>query len=141
MIISFDLDDTLIPGTKQFATEKQTIIHRLFGIEKIRLGTIELVKQLRNRKHKIYIYTSSFRPKFYIKFLFYTYGIPIDFVINQQLKVHKINTSKFPPAFNIDLHIDDSIGVKIEGERYNFKTILIEENDNLWVHKILDEVG
>ncbi len=85
MIISFDLDDTLIPGTKQFATEKQTIVHRLFGIEKIRLGTIELVKQLRNRKHRIYIYTSSFRSKFYIKFLFYTYGIPIDFVINQQI--------------------------------------------------------
>lgn len=44
MIISFDLDDTLIPGVKKFETEKRSVFQKLFGIEKIRLGTIELMK-------------------------------------------------------------------------------------------------
>ena len=36
MIISFDLDDTLIPGTKTFETEDQNLIQKLTGIERIR---------------------------------------------------------------------------------------------------------
>jgi hypothetical protein len=44
MIISFDLDDTLIPGVKKFETEKRSIFQQLCGIEKIRTGTIKLMK-------------------------------------------------------------------------------------------------
>jgi FMN phosphatase YigB (HAD superfamily) len=114
MTISFDLDDTLIPGTKKFETEKQTIVHRLFGLEKIRFGTIELFNELRNKGHRIYIYTTSFRSTAKIKLTFYSYGIPVDVAINQQrhdrqLRENKTRASKFPPAFNIDVHVDDSL--------------------------------
>lgn len=142
MTISFDLDDTLIPGTKRFETEKQTIIHRLFGLETIRLGTVELFRELRQRGHRIYIYTTSFRSTVKIKLTFYFYGIPVDTVINQQrhdrqLRENKTRTSKFPPAFDIDVHIDDSPGLKIEGERFNFKTIIVDEHDKGWGQTIL----
>jgi hypothetical protein len=145
MIISFDLDDTLIPGTKKFETEKRTIIQRIFGIEKIRLGTIELFKELRNKGHRIYIYTTSFRSAAKIKLTFYSYGVPVDIVINQQrhdrqLKEDKTRTSKFPPAFNIDVHVDDSPGLRIEGERYNFKTIIVDEYDKNWGLTILKSI-
>ena len=111
-------NDTLIPGTKKFETEKQTIVHRLLGLEKIRFGTIELFKALRNKGHRIYIYTTSFRSTAKIKLTFYSYGIPVDIAINQQrhdrqLRENKTRTSKFPPAFNIDVHVDDSPGLRI----------------------------
>jgi hypothetical protein len=142
MTISFDLDDTLIPGTKRFETKKQTIIHRLFGLKTIRLGTVELFRELRQRGHRIYIYTTSFRSTVKIKFMFYAYGIPVDTVINQQrhdrqLRENKTRTSKFPPAFDIDIHIDDSPGLRIEGERFNFKTIIVDEHDKNWGQTIL----
>jgi hypothetical protein len=142
MIISFDLDDTLIPGTKRFPIQKQTIIHRLFGLETIRLGTVELFKELRNKGHRIYIYTTSFRSTIKIKLMFYSYGIPVDTAINQQrhdrqLRENKTRQSKFPPAFNIDIHVDDSPGLRIEGEKFNFRTIIVDENDKNWVQTIL----
>jgi hypothetical protein len=142
MIISFDLDDTLIPGTKRFETEKQTIAHRLLGLEKIRLGTIQLFKELRNKGYRIYIYTTSFRSASKIKLTFYFYGIPVDTAINQQrhnrqLRENKNKASKFPPAFDIDVHVDDSSGLRIEGERFNFKTIIVDENDKNWGQTIL----
>jgi hypothetical protein len=142
MTISFDLDDTLIPGTKRFETEKQTIIHRLLGLETIRLGTVKLFRELRNNGHRIYIYTTSFRSTAKIKLTFYSYGIPVDTAINQQrhdrqLGENKSRTSKFPPAFNIDVHVDDSPGLRIEGERFNFKTIIVDEHDENWAQTIL----
>jgi FMN phosphatase YigB (HAD superfamily) len=119
MIISFDLDDTLIPGTKSFETEDQNLIQKLTGMERIRKGTIELFNELRSRQHHIYIYTTSFRPTLKIKLTFLSYGIPVDRVINQQchdreLKENKTRCSKFPPAFGIDIHVDDSPGLKLK---------------------------
>jgi hypothetical protein len=145
MIISFDLDDTLIPGTKKFPTEKQTGLQRLLGLEKIRAGTIELFKTLHEKGHVIYIYTTSFRSSTRIKLTFYAYGIPIDGAINQQkhdrtLLENKTRTSKHPPSFGIHVHVDDSPGVKIEGKRFDFPTIIIGENDTNWGQKILDWV-
>ncbi|RAV97702.1 HAD family hydrolase [Pseudochryseolinea flava] len=143
MTISFDLDDTLIPGTKRFDTEKQTIVQRLLRLEKIRLGTIELFKALRSQGHRIYIYTTSFRSILQIRLTFYLYGIPVDTVINQprhdrELGENKTRTSKFPPAFHIDVHVDDSPGLKIEGDKYNFRTIIISEQDRTWVRTVLE---
>jgi hypothetical protein len=145
MIVSFDLDDTLIPGTKTFDTEKQTVVHRLLGFERIRLGTIELFRALGQKGHSIYIYTTSFRSVTKIKLIFYSYGIPVDMVINQQLhdsvlKKTRTRTSKYPPAFDIDVHIDDSPGLRIEGERFNFKTIIVSEKDKNWAQTILDNL-
>lgn len=142
MTISFDLDDTLIPGTTRFETEKQTIVHRLLGLEKIRLGTIELFKELRYKGYRIYIYTTSFRSTARIKLTFYSYGIPVDSAINQQrhdkqLKENRTRTSKFPPAFDIDVHVDDSPGLRIEGERLNFRTIIVDAHDKNWGQTIL----
>jgi hypothetical protein len=144
-MISFDLDDTLIPGTMTFETEKQNLIQKLTGIERIRRGTIALFKELRSRGHRISIYTTSFRPELRTKLTFLSYGIPVDRVINQQchdreLMENKSRCSKFPPAFGIDIHVDDSPGLRIEGEKFNFSTIIIDENDLNWTYKILGAV-
>lgn len=130
MTISFDLDNTLIPGTKTFETERQIIVHRFLGLEKIRLGTIVLFKALRYKGHQIFVYTTSFRSGAMIKLMFCCYGIPVDAVINQQrhnkqTKGTQIQDIKIPPAFGIDIHVDDSRGLRIEGERYNLRQLLL----------------
>ena len=128
MNISFDLDNTLIPNGKEFEIENRSGIAKLFGIEKIRKGTRELISDLQNQGHKIHIYTTSFRSKRKIRWTLKYYGIKVNRIINEKqnrkiLKSRNINSSKFPPAFDFDLHIDDLKGVGIESERFNFKDV------------------
>lgn len=146
MVISFDLDDTLIPGIKQFPTIKRNLIQRLWRIEKLRTGTIELMKACQEQGHKVYVYTTSYRKPSKIKWMFYSYGIKLDRIINQEihyqvLKGQSIKPSKFPPAFNIHLHIDDSKGVEMEGVRHNFRTFIVSEDNHNWTADILHTIA
>lgn len=144
MIISFDLDDTLIANNK-FKLEKINFLQRILGIESLRKGTIYLFKELKKQNHKIYIYSTSYRSESRIKWTFYSYGISVDFVINQQKHQKKLrNTiiycSKFPTIFNIDIHVDDSNGIEAEGQKYGFKTIIVSETDENWTETILRKI-
>lgn len=146
MIISFDLDDTLIPSTKTFPIEKQMGILKALGTEKLRQGTVEIFKQLKSDGHEIYIYTTSFRNKWKVLLTFMLYGVPVDRFINQahhlkEAKNHGRTCSKYPPAFGIDIHVDDSEGVRIEGERHNFRTIIIKDTDRDWSSTVLSALG
>lgn len=145
MKISFDLDDTIISRSR-FSLEREPLMAKIIGAERIRLGILRLFRELRARKHKIYVYTTSYRSKIKIKLMFLSYGIPVDFVINQQLHERTVrrkgkNVSKFPPEFDIDIHIDDSIGVEMEGEKFGFKTIIVEVGAENWVDKVLNKIG
>ncbi|TFF29748.1 hypothetical protein [Mucilaginibacter psychrotolerans] len=145
MKISFDLDDTIIPGSKKFEVEQQTLLQRLLGMEPIRKGTVMLFKTLKQRGYTVGVYTTSHRSYSHIKLLFLLNGFPVDFVINQKqhslkLSGSGIHCSKYPLAFNIDLHIDDSRGVEVEGQRYGFKTLIIEDQQLDWVSLVLNEV-
>jgi len=70
--------------------------------------------------------------------MFKSYGLKVDKIINQNVHLKRVrkNATKYPPEFEIDLHIDDSIGVQMEGEKYNFKTIIILPEDKNWVEKL-----
>ncbi len=145
MIISFDLDDTLISKT-HFPLEKQNWLQRFLKIEGVRFGTKALFKALRSNNHHIYIYTTSYRSRFKIWLMFYTYGIPVDCIINQQLHIQRVlkkgkYISKFPLEFGIDIHIDDALGVKIEGDRHGFQTIIIAPDDEQWQATILNRIA
>jgi len=144
--ISFDLDDTLIPGTKRFDTERQSLLHKIFGLETLRIGTVELIKELQSKEHKIYIYTTSFRSTTRIWWTFFLYGIKLDKIINQTVHERTLREkarthSKYPPIFNIDIHVDDSKGVETEGHRHNFKTIIVKEDDSAWTDSILTSIA
>jgi hypothetical protein len=142
MIISFDLDDTLIPTTFKFKVEKQNVLQRVFKIEKIREGSVKLFKELERRKIQVYIYTTSYRSKTRIKTMFLSYGINVKTIINQQEhnKFVKIQCSKYPPKFGIDIHVDDSIGVEMEGKKFNFKTIIISKEHENWHKEIINKI-
>ncbi|KAA1243372.1 HAD family hydrolase [Aquimarina sp. RZ0] len=145
MNISFDLDGTLIPNGNEFDTEKRSVIAKCIGIEKIRKGTPDLISDLQSKNHNIHIYTTSFRTKTNIWLTLKYYGIKANRIVNQTenqklLKSLHTNSSKYPKAFDFDIHIDDSDGVKIEGEKFNFKTIIIKPTDQYWIHKIKTEI-
>ncbi|MBO9730855.1 MAG: hypothetical protein J7623_19605 [Chitinophaga sp.] len=145
MNISFDLDDTLIPGVKRFPVERRTIWQKLVSRESLRSGTVALMKRLIQDNHRVHIYTTSYRSPFYIRMLFLSYGIYVNKIINKSvhdktLEKRAGSISKYPPAFGIDWHIDDSPGVAIEGTRHQFRTIIIPENDMEWTTTILTQL-
>ncbi|GAB2687112.1 hypothetical protein GCM10027037_06590 [Mucilaginibacter koreensis] len=51
-----------------------------------------------------------------------------------------IQSSKYPLAFNIDLHVDDSKGVEMEGQRYGFCTVIVDEQQAEWGNFILSSL-
>jgi len=78
-----------------------------------------------------------------LKRTFSSYGLYPTKIINEkinqkQLKKHNCTASKNPKLFGIDLHIDDSKGVKMEGEKYGFETLIIELEDREWTAKVLE---
>lgn len=145
MIISFDIDNTLIPYSDEFEVTEKGLLSKLLRAEPIRKGTPFLFKELEKRGHTIWIYTTSFRSKFKLKKTFKAHGLNPSKIINQkinqkQLKIHNCSASKNPKLFGIDLHIDDSKGVEIEGEKYGFQTLIIETTDKEWTSNILKRI-
>lgn len=143
MRISFDIDDTLICGLSV-----PTELHvprwlRWRYPERLRRGTRALMAALVRRQCRIWIYTSSCRRPRYLKAWFASFGIPIAGVVNlerHQQTVGLRGPSKFPPAFGIDLHVDDSPGVAMEGESHGFAVLVVSPDDPDWADKVLAEV-
>jgi hypothetical protein len=147
--ISFDLDNTLICFQENAKHEpnKVPFFLKLWFKEPLRLGTCKLMKKLKNHGHEICIYTSSYRSVLYIRLWLCLYGIHIKNIVNQEIHNNYLQKyishhqpSKNPRLFGIYLHIDDSEGVKLEGERYGFKVCVISPEDENWTQKVLESV-
>src|ERR1700751_3101658 len=130
--ISFDVDDTLVCCGIDMPAERTCLpafLHRQF-CEPLRQGTCAMMHELRRRGWSIWIYTSSLRPLFYIRMWLYFHGIRIGGVINAERHQDALSSlrlsrvpSKYPPAFGIDLHVDDSEGVRMEGDEHGFRVL------------------
>ena len=145
MIISFDMDETLVSVEPNFAEEKYTAICRLLGAERLRRGTRRLFPALAARGHNIYIYTTSHRSKFSLRKTFLAYGLWPDRIINgeenrKRLALHNCGASKNPGLFAIDLHVDDLAGVQMEAVKFGFTTLVVDVHDTAWVEKVLTSV-
>ena len=58
--------------------------------------------------------------------------------MNQQRHDREVRArcTKHPPSFGIDLLIDDSEGVRIEGERHGFRVLVVAPEDAQWAEKV-----
>lgn len=72
------------------------------------------------------------------------YGLYVDGIVNDAVHRRRVRSgdlsrlpSKWPPAFGIDLHIDDSEGVALEGRQLGFKVLVIRPDDANWVQSVL----
>jgi len=148
--ISFDIDDTLACQLHHCATEHSRLpvfVHRWLG-EPLRFGTRSLARILRRQGCSIWVYTSSGRTPSYIRRWLLLYGIRVDGVVNSVRHSHALTEhgfsnapSKFPPAFGIDLHVDDSEGVQLEGYDHGFRVVVVRPDDENWTQRILDAVA
>ncbi len=145
--ISFDIDDTLACQPDHAAAEGSKLpafVHRWLG-EPLRSGTRSLIRDLRRQGCSIWIYTSSGRTPSYIRRWLMLYGIRVDGVVNSDRHQHVLAVnglanapSKLPSAFDIDLHVDDSEGVRLEGVDHGFRVVVVCPKDENWVQKVLD---
>lgn len=143
MKIAFDLDNTLIRFQHPFPLEKASwhFWQKISRTEPLRKGFAQLYRELRAEGHGIWVYTASLRPRWYIYQIFACYGLRPDGVINfyihssKMLKI-KMATHKYPPAFGLDLLVDDSEGVLRESQELNYKVLQIQADDLNWTEKI-----
>jgi nicotinamidase-related amidase len=115
--------------------------------EPLRLGTPHLLEQLRQHGHSIWIYTTSGRSPGYVKRWLRFYSICVEGVINQEQHDEVVrprnfrrHPSKYPPAFGIELHVDDSAGVGMEGAELGFRTVIVSPDDQSWSERVLAAV-
>lgn len=140
MRLAFDLDNTLIRCGHDFplATPQRNLWARLLGNEQLRHGIKELTDHCRQQGWEIWVYTTSYRSAWRIRRLFWLHGIRLDGVVNQQRHDREVlaRCTKHPPSFGIDLLIDDSEGVRMEGERYGFRVLVVAPDDAQWDQQV-----
>jgi hypothetical protein len=150
MRVSFDLDDTLICYQKGVPCEPSKIPFFLkpWLKEPLRQGTRALIAEMKRRGCDVWICTSSSRSPVMVRVWLAFYGIWVTSVVTQEtyaayLKRFPDSTppSKNPRAFGVDLHIDDSEGVKREGEHHGFDVLVIAHDDTRWTDRVLQAVG
>jgi hypothetical protein len=140
MRISFDIDDTLVCDPALPTEQHVPIWWRPWYAERLRQVTRELLRELLGRRHQLWIYTTSYRSPRYLRGWFRCLGVPVDGVVNQvrhERTVGRRGPSKYPPAFGIDLHVDDSEGVAEEGRRHGFAVLVVAPDDPDWVGRVL----
>jgi len=150
MRISFDLDDTLICFQTGVPQERRLpwYLRWLTRDEPLRLGTVDLMRELRRRGWEVWIYTTSNRRPAAVRRWLRFHGIRIDGFINQDNHNAYLRRSrpdrppsKNPAAFGIDLHVDDSDGVRMEGDQHGFHVVVVTPDEQDWADKVLQAVG
>jgi hypothetical protein len=140
MRLAFDLDNTLIRWGHEFPLEtpQRRIWAKLLGNEQLREGTKALTDFCRQCGWEVWVYTTSYRSAWRIRRLFWLHGIRLDGVVNQQRhdREARARCTKHPPSFGIDLLVDDSEGVRIEGERHGFRVVVVKPEDAKWAEKV-----
>jgi hypothetical protein len=143
MRISFDVDDTLVCCPTVPSEQFVPWWRRWRYGEGVRSGTRALMSELIARRHELWIYTTSFRSAWYLRGWFGAFGVELTGVVNQtrhDRTVGRRGPSKFPPAFGIDLHVDDSEGVAEEGRRHGFDVVVVSPEDPQWAARVLKAV-
>jgi len=148
MRISFDIDDTLVCGPDVPVEQSVPWWCRWMYPERLRHGTRELMRELAGRNHRLWIYTTSYRGPWYLRGWFRSIGIRVEDVVNQdrhdqvigRMRFAGYPPSKYPRAFGIDLHIDDSEGVAMEGREHGFRVLVVSPNDVDWTTRVLEAV-
>ena len=133
MRLAFDLDNTLIRCGYDFPLEppRHKWLARLLGSEGLRSGLVELAQHCRHHGWEVWVYTTSYRSACHIRKLFWLHGIRLDGVVNQARHERQAQArcTKHPPSFGIDLLIDDSEGVRMEGKRHGFRVLMMKPED------------
>lgn len=145
MRVSFDLDNTLICYQVEVPREPRLpwYLRLIAGDEPLRLGARQLLSGLRDQGWEVWIYTTSYRSPTAVRRWLRCHGVVVTRVINQNIHNEQLahlaaerRPSKNPAEFGIALHVDDSEGVRIEGERHGFSVVIVAPEDDAWAEKV-----
>lgn len=148
MRVSFDLDETLFVNPENHKTEPplRVPLNRIYK-ERLRLGTVSLIRRLQEEGFEAWVYTSSFRSERYIRGLFRHYGVRFDGIVNGERHQKEVQGSsrepmptKMPNRYRITLHVDDEAVVATYGRTYGFKVFQLDAQDDDWEEKIMSRV-
>jgi len=148
MRVSFDLDDLLICYHSSVPREstRLPLLHRWLD-EPLRQGTCALLAELKSCGCDVWICTSSSRSPLLIRLWLALYGVTVGRVITHEMYAAYLRRfpnsqppSKNPQVFGIDLHIDDSEGVRQEGEQHGFDVLVIAPDEEDWTQRVAKEV-
>ena len=148
MRVSFDLDEVLFVSPSTHKTEPGLKFpwNKRY-IERLRLGTPDLIRRLQEKDVEVWVYTSSFRSERYIRNLFRHYGVRFDGIVNGQRHLKEVQRDrkeilpqKLPNRYQISLHIDDEAIVVSYGKEYGFDVFQLNAQDDNWEEKILERV-
>lgn len=153
MRIAFELDDTLVPRGRSFPTAAPSGARRLLCAEPLRAGAPALLRDLVDAGHEVAVYTSSDRSRLRVGLDFWSYGVRLAQVVNKTAherwsarlprgeRPALRRALKYPPAFGIDLLIDDSEAVAREGRALGYEVIIVAPDDARWCDAIRRAVG
>ena len=145
MRVSFDLDEVLFVSPETHKTEPPLIFpfNKIFR-ERLRLGTPDVIRSLKNLGYEVWVYTSSFRSERYIRALFLCYHVIFDGIVNgtRHLKEVQKNSrdtlpQKLPNKYRISLHIDDEAIICTLGRQYGYNVFQLDAQDDEWKEKII----
>jgi FMN phosphatase YigB (HAD superfamily) len=150
MRVSFDLDDTLICYQEGVPQEPPLpwYVRPFAASEPLRRGALSLMADLQRRGVELWIYTTSYRDPWSVWWWLLCHGVRVRRVINQDVHDAHLRRgqrdyppSKNPRAFGIDLHVDDSDGVRMEGRQHGFQVVVVSPDDQAWADKVRRAVG
>ena len=145
MRVSFDLDEVLFVSPQTHKTEPPPIFpfNRIF-VERLRLGTPDLINQLQALGYEVWVYTSSFRSERYIRRLFRLYGVTFDGIVNATRHLKEVQRDnktilpqKMPSRYRISLHVDDEMVICASGRQNGFHAYHLDAQDDDWKEKII----
>ena len=149
MRISFDLDEVLFVNPADHTCERKLIFPlSLIFRERLRYGTPDLINSLQKLGYEVWVYTSSYRTEFYIKSLFFCYGVRFDGIVNamrHEKEVQKFSSTrlpqKVPSRYRISLHVDDETVICSYGRELGFDAYQLDAEDADWKEKIIERAG
>ena len=149
MRIAFDLDETLVREYIDFPLEPDNrIVDHHLSQECLRAGARQLCEELLEAGHELWVYTFSYRSEDQVIRLFRKYGIELHGIINRATHDEMVEDGeagydgslKYPPAFGIDLLIDNLEENGLEGHEWDFEVLIIEETDTFWVKRVWEKI-
>ena len=145
MRVSFDLDEVLFvsPDTHKTEPALHFPLNKIYK-ERLRLGTPELIRSLREMGYEVWVYTSSYRSEKYIKHLFFFYGVRFDGIVNAMRHLKEVQGNrrellpqKVPSRYRISLHVDDESVICSRGREFGFEAFQLEAQDDDWKEKVI----
>jgi len=148
MIVSFDLDNTLLVSPDEFKAEDALYFPlNMIYKERLRFGTLSLLEEIQFLGIRIWIYTTSSYSEKYIKRLFWHYGIRIDAVVSDNRHTEEDTENRteptpprYPGKYRIGLQTDDDTSELQKGRICDFKVQLIGVQDEKWHSRIIAQI-